>query len=155
MGTRVKEVRTLFDKDVTMRCIYEPLRACPADADALEMAVLLEERGFDVAGVKEPDSDSITRFVNAASLKMGGYVRDRAVNIAIENLVADATSLAEVFSILGRREYSFVLVDADVFADLRSRPEGRPEQTPGKDLPFRVGFPSGNASRVLDSERIR
>jgi hypothetical protein len=114
MGTRVKEVRTLFDKDVTMRCIYEPLKACPADADAVEMAVLLEERGFDVAGVKEPDTDSITRFVTAASLKSGGNVRDHAVNIAIDNLIADATSLAKVFSILGSREYSFVVVDANV-----------------------------------------
>ncbi len=72
MGTRVKEVRTLSDKDITVRCIYEPLKACLAGADALEMAGLLEERGFDVAGVKEPDNDSITRFVTAASLKMGG-----------------------------------------------------------------------------------
>jgi hypothetical protein len=61
MGTRVKEVRTLFDRDVTVRCIYEPLKACLADADALEMAALLEERGFDVAAVKEPDNDSFFR----------------------------------------------------------------------------------------------
>jgi len=108
MGTRVKEVRTLFDKDVTVRCIYEPLKACLADADALEMATSLEERGFDVAGVKEPDNDSITRFVTAASLKNGGEVRDHAVNIAINSLIA------KVFSILGKREYSFVVIDANV-----------------------------------------
>jgi hypothetical protein len=78
------------------------------------MAALLEQRGFDVAGVKEADNNSITRFVTAASLKKGGNVRDHAVDIAIDNLIADATSLAKVFSILGRREYSFVVADANV-----------------------------------------
>ena len=114
MGTRVKEIRTLFDKDVTVRSIYEPLKACLADADALEMAALLEGRGFDVAGVKEPDIDSIIRFVTAVSLKGGGNVRDHAMDIAIDNLIADATSLAKVFSILRTREYSFVVVDENV-----------------------------------------
>ncbi len=36
------------------------------------------------------------------------------MDIAIGNLIADATSLAKVFSILGGREYSFVVVDANV-----------------------------------------
>ncbi len=113
-GTRVREIRALFETGVTVSSIYEPLKSCLAEADATEMAALLDSRGFDVAGVKEPDYDSITRFVSAASLKMGGNVRDHAVDIAVENLIADATPLAKVFSILGRREYSFVLVDANV-----------------------------------------
>jgi hypothetical protein len=78
------------------------------------MAHLLDERGFDVAGVKEQDNDSITRFVTAASLKAGGEVRDHAGDIPMSYLIADATPLAKIFSILGSREYSFVLVGADV-----------------------------------------
>lgn len=113
-GTRVSEIRRLFETDVTVRSIYEPLNACFAEADAAEMAKLLDERGFDVAGVKEADNDSITQFVAAASLKKGGNVRHHAVDIPINNLIADATSLAKIFSILGKREYSFVVVDANV-----------------------------------------
>src|SRR5690242_11577513 len=113
-GTRVSEIRRLFETDVTVRSIYEPLKACLAEADAPEMAKLLDERGFDVAGVKEPDLDLITRFVTAASLKGGGNVRDHAMDITIDNLIADGTSLARAFSILRTREYSFVIVDESV-----------------------------------------
>jgi len=114
IGTRLSEIRTLFERDVTVRSIYEPLKSCLADANAAEMARLLDERGFDVTGVKEQNKDSITQFVTAASLKGGGSVRNHAADIAIGDLIADATPLAKIFSILRSREYSFVLVGADV-----------------------------------------
>src|SRR4051794_11832878 len=82
-GTRVTEIRLMFERDVTVRSVYEPLRACPAEANAAEMAGLLNERGFDVAGVKETDSDAIKRFVTAESLRGGGQVGDRGQPIGV------------------------------------------------------------------------
>jgi hypothetical protein len=115
IGTRVREIRAMFENDVTVRSIYEPLRACISSSDAAEMAQLLDERGFDVAGVKDVDGQApITRFVTAEALRNGGIVDDHAVAIAAGDLLADATPLAKIFSILAIRQYSFVLADAVV-----------------------------------------
>ncbi len=40
-GTRVREIRLMFEQDVTVRSIYEPLKACPADEPAEAMLQLL------------------------------------------------------------------------------------------------------------------
>jgi hypothetical protein len=109
----VREIQVMFERGVTVRSIYEPLKACLADEDATEMAQLLDERGFDVAGVKD-DNDSITHFVTADALRGGGNVQDHAVPIAAGDLIADGTPLARIFSVLATRPYSFVLVGAKV-----------------------------------------
>lgn len=112
-GTSVSEVRTLFETGVTVCSIYEPLRACPAQASALEMAALMREHSFDVAGVKE-DKQSITRFVTAVSLEQGGIVADHSKDIAVEHLISDATPMPKTFELLGQRAYAFVLVGREV-----------------------------------------
>ena len=104
----------MFERDVTVRSVYEPLRACPSEANAAEMAGLLDERGFDVAGVKEPDSQAITHFVTAEVLHGGGQVGDYRQPIAVGELIAEATPLAQLFPLLGNRPYAFVLVGAAV-----------------------------------------
>jgi hypothetical protein len=100
----------MFETGITVRSIYEPLKACFAKADAREMAQLLDHRGFDVVGVKDTDKESITRFVLADVLRKGGLVQDHAETIVVLDLISDATPLAKMFSVLGRREYLFVLV---------------------------------------------
>jgi len=118
-GTRVSEIRRLFETGVTVRSIYEPLKACSAEADATEMMQLLNERSFAVAGVKEVDKP-ITHFVTADDLKKGGTVQDHAQRISIEDVISDATPLAKMFSLLGAHPYSFVLVD-DLIAGIITR----------------------------------
>lgn len=104
----------MFERDITVRSIYEPLKACEAQANASDMAQLLDERGFDVAGVKDIDTDSVTRFVTAEALRSGGKVQDHAVVIPVSDLIADATPLAKLFPLLATRPYSFVLAGAAV-----------------------------------------
>lgn len=118
-GTRVREIRRLFETGVTVRSIYEPLKAYSAEADAAEMMQLLNERSFDVAGVKEVDKP-ITHFVTADELKKGGTVRDHAQRMSIEDVISDATPLVRMFSLLAARPYSFVLVD-DIIAGIVTR----------------------------------
>lgn len=119
-GTRVREIRAMFEREVTVRSIYEPLKSCLAQENADEMRKLLSQRGFDVAGVKEPDTDTITRFVTAAALSEGGTVDQYAQAIPIASLISDAAPLAEIFSILGSKEYAFVLV-GDAIAGIITR----------------------------------
>ncbi len=114
IGTRVDEIRALFEKNITVRSICEPLKACFAHANANEMARLLHARGFDVAGVKENDTEAIKRFVRASALKKGGTVSDHAEDIRLEQLISEATPLAQIFSVLAARAYSFVLAGGTV-----------------------------------------
>ena len=114
IGTRVDEIRALFEKNITVRSICEPLKACFAHANANEMARLLHERGFDLAGVKDNDTEAIKRFVRASALKKGGTVGDHGEDIRLEDLISDATPLAQIFSVLGKRPYSFVLAGGTV-----------------------------------------
>src|SRR5437016_1155164 len=114
-GTRVREIRALFESGITVRSICEPLKACLAEANATEMAELLDERGFDIAGVNEEQSNqSTTRFVSSIALKKGGIVRDHAEDIVVGDLISEATPLAKIFSLLERRSSSFVLVGGTV-----------------------------------------
>jgi hypothetical protein len=109
IGTRVSEIRALFETSITVRSICEPLKACFAHEKATETAHLLRDRGFDVAGVKDDDSETIKRFVRASALRKAGTVGDYGEDISLENLISDATPLAQIFSVLGNRSYSFVL----------------------------------------------
>lgn len=114
IGTRIREIRAFFETSITVRAIYEPLRACFADAEAMEMGKLLQDHGFDVAGVKDDESQTIKRFVRASALIDGGTVGAHAEAIEVDDLISDATPLAQIFPILGTRAFSFVLAGGAV-----------------------------------------
>ncbi|MGH8095536.1 MAG: hypothetical protein ACREIF_19060 [Chthoniobacterales bacterium] len=109
VGTRVREIRDMFEGSITVRSIYEPLKACRAGDSAEEIHRLLVQRGFDVAGVKDDGTDAIRLFIAAESLRAGGRVSDHAMPIPIHVLISDSTPLREIFGILGKQTYAFVL----------------------------------------------
>src|SRR6476469_3993189 len=82
-GTRVREIRAMFETGITVRSIYEPLKACFANADARETAQLLDPRGFDGVGVKDTEKGAITCFGLADVLRKGGIVQDHAETIVV------------------------------------------------------------------------
>ena len=73
-GTRLSELRELFDTGITISGILEPLQSCPQDAKAAEMASVLHARDFDVAGVQVIQSGPVIGFVEKNKL-VGGFVR--------------------------------------------------------------------------------
>src|SRR5262245_15526371 len=114
-GTRLTEVRSLLGAGVTARAIVEPLWCCPADAPAEQMKQVLQEREFDLAGVKDYDNGAITGFVDRAALA-AGTVRDHLKVITCEHLISDATPLADLLTVLQDRERVLVLVGSEVRA---------------------------------------
>lgn len=112
-GTRLSELRALFAAGVQARAILEPLQCCPADAPALEMKRILEEKGFDVAGVQAKPDGPVIGYVVKDQLQ-GQRTSEHLLPLHAEHLVSDSTPLSEALSTLRSREHVFVVVAAGV-----------------------------------------
>lgn len=124
--TRLQELRHLFEDGITAQAILEPLQSCPSEANAVEIAQLLNNRDWDVAGVQEESGGEVIGFVFRDSLKTG-IVRSHLQKMTSEHLISDSTPLANLLSIFRARERAFVLVGQNVggiitSADLQKPP---------------------------------
>jgi len=125
-GTRLKELRNLFESGITARAIFEKLQSCLSEADAIEIAKILRDRDFDVAGVQKHPKGPVIAFVSRESLR-DGTVRNHLEQLTAEHLISDSTPLASLLSIFKTRERVFVLVGEQVMgiitrADLNKPP---------------------------------
>jgi hypothetical protein len=119
-------MRALVSAGIQARAILEPLQSCSVDAPADEMRRILDQRGFDVAGVQQRPEGPVIGFVAAEKLA-GGRVADHLIQLTAEHLVSDATPLAELFLVLKERSRVFVVVGSGVkgivtLADLNKPP---------------------------------
>ena len=107
-GTRFSALKRIFIDNVTAKTIYEPLLCCPADSRAEHAKEALKIREFDAAGVKETEGGEVIGYVVADEL-MEGVVNDYLKKIEPEHLITDSTPIAEIFTALTNRDFSFVL----------------------------------------------
>lgn len=107
-GTRLSDLRSLIQDGITARAILEPLESCGLDAQAGDMRSLLDQRGFDRAGVR--DGETVVGFVVASELTEG-RVYDHTHKITSESLISEATPLAAVLLLLKSEQSRFVLIE--------------------------------------------
>src|SRR6266849_5515477 len=112
-GTRLAELRSLLGNGITAHAVLEPLQSCPEDALGLEMAPVLRERGFDVAGVQSYPEGPVVGFVATKSLT-DGPIKDQIQTMMIDQLISDATPLPGLISVLKHRQQVFVLIGTQV-----------------------------------------
>jgi len=112
-GTRLEELRILFAAGVQARAILEPLQCCPADAPGLVMKRILEQRGFDVAGVQETPDGPVLGYVEKVKL-VGAHTADSLLPLHAEHLISDSTAIDEVLSALRSKPRVFVVVGTGV-----------------------------------------
>jgi hypothetical protein len=112
-GTRLAELRASLGASIAALAILEPLQSCPATTQAIEMALILDRRDFDRAGVRLERSGPVIGYVERASLT-DGAVRDHSQPMTAEHLVSESTPLASLLSLLKKRTYLFVLVGPEV-----------------------------------------
>lgn len=113
LGTKLSEVRALFESGITVRAILEPLKCCPIFAAAPEMKNLLDKRDFDVAGVKENENEPVIGYVKRSSLEHG-EVRDHLLTFGPGTLISESTPLADLFKVFQDQEHIFVLTSTVV-----------------------------------------
>ena len=107
-GTRFTSLKQIFIDNVTAKCIYEPLLCCPADSISGEAKEALQTRDFDVAGVKETEDGAVIGYVVTNEIEDGEF-RKYIKKIEHELLISDSTPLAEIFSVLSNKNFTFVI----------------------------------------------
>lgn len=106
-GTSFSELQNIFIENITTKYIFEPLACCQITDNPIEVKDTLAQRGFDTLGV-----------VDNNGLKLGYIVREKLGEDAIENyikkfeieiVISESTPLSELFEILLKKEYVYVL----------------------------------------------
>ncbi len=106
-GTRLVELHTVLGSQTTARAIFEPLQSCPADAPAREMYRALEQRDFDVAGVRTEREGPVIGFVKRKNLK-DDIIRNYLEPLTEDDWVQEALPLASLIQRLKHRDFVFV-----------------------------------------------
>ena len=107
-GTRMSDLRSLFETGITANSIQEPLKYCFYGEPALEVQTELKRLDFDVAGIRTSKEQPIIEFVRTASLQ-NGNCEQVAESIKAADIIAESTPLIEVLSGLSDRPYFFIL----------------------------------------------
>ncbi len=104
----VNELFKLFEKDITVKAIYEKLYFVYFNDNASEVKNYLIEKHYDLAGIAESESKPICGYIKTDDLK-GGLCKDYVINFDIEEIASDSTPLIEVFKAFLSKEYLFIL----------------------------------------------
>jgi len=112
-GTRLSDLRSVLGAGIMARTILEPLQCCPLDAPSDEIKRILNDRGFDVAGVQAVENGPVVGFIERESLQ-GGSIREHTRPMSAEHLISDATPLGDLLTVLRTKERVFVLVGSEV-----------------------------------------
>jgi len=111
LRSTLKDFRHIFDLSLTVRFIAEPLISFDAQRDAADVRKIMEEREFDVVGVRE--GGSITGMVNREELGRGilsGYKK----RIDEDSYVEDWQPMLSVLEKLTNHTQVFVLAMGEV-----------------------------------------
>lgn len=107
-GTRFTDLKQIFIDNVTAKSIYEPLLCCPADSDSNAAKEALKTRDFDVAGIKTRKDGEVIGYVMRDEIGTGEF-KSYMRNIAHELIMSDSTPIAEIFSVLSKNNFAFVM----------------------------------------------
>ncbi len=109
LKSRSQDLRSLFENNITIEYVAEPLKAVSAEAEVTEVLHWMQARDFDVVGVEL--GDIITGYVertsllNATSGKCSNYQRV----FHPKELIAISTPLMKLLPILQQTPRLFVL----------------------------------------------
>lgn len=117
-------LRSIYEKDITINYISEKLIVCKPEDDALKTRKILEESDLDIIGVE--DKDVVIGYINRD--KMGaGLCQDYIELFKPFDLVSDSTPLIDLFQIFKKNSRVFVLnrnrvIGIITLADLQKPP---------------------------------
>lgn len=125
-GTRMSDLRKLFETGITASSIQEPLKYCFYGEEASEVITELKRLDFDIAGIRKSKEKPILEFVFTKDLKNGACEKV-AQTIKTEDIISDSTPLIEVLNALNERTYLFILNGREISgiitrADLQKPP---------------------------------
>lgn len=107
-GTRMSDLRNLFETGITANSIQEPLKYCFYGEEVSHVRTELERLHFDIAGIRKTKDDSILEYVCTKDLKTGKCEKV-ANNIKSEDIISESTPLIELLNGLRDKTYFFIL----------------------------------------------
>lgn len=125
-GTRVSELRNLFETGITARAIEEPLQCCASNDAAAEIRERMRKLDFDVIGLRDSENGPVLGYINACDLDQG-LCREHLQAFSVSDLISDSTPLINVLTLLHDRQRVFILTENNVTgiitrADLQKPP---------------------------------
>lgn len=126
-GTRVSELRLLFEDGVTARAIFEPLYCCLLSDSAVEVRQQLDRLDFDEVGVTANRPAAPHGYVTRTDLQRVTSCAECLQEFRHDDLIADTTPLLDVLSALSESSRRYVLAGRSVTgtvtrADLQKPP---------------------------------
>jgi hypothetical protein len=127
LKSRAQDLRSLFEKSITIEYVAEPLKAVSAEIDAMEVLHWMQLQDFDVVGVKA--ENTISGYVERSHLIQcqSGKCSDYQQIFHPQELVAISTPLMKLLPILAQKPRLFVLDSNQVsgiitYGDLQKAP---------------------------------
>ncbi|GAB3807031.1 hypothetical protein [Virgibacillus kimchii] len=123
--TGYKKIRHIYENNMNVDLLAEPLSTCSIDDDCLQVKLEMETKDFDIYGVENANG-SITGYVKREVLSRG-KIEDFYIPFSSDNLISDSTSLIELLDLFQHRDYMFILETNEVskivtIADLHKHP---------------------------------
>ncbi|AVH71265.1 hypothetical protein [Nostoc sp. 'Lobaria pulmonaria (5183) cyanobiont'] len=109
LKSRSQDLRSLFENNITIEYVAEPLKAMPADAEAKKVLHWMQAQNFDVIGVET--GDIVSGYVERSSLipDKKGKCSDYQRVFHPKELIAISTPLIKLLPILQQTPRLFVL----------------------------------------------
>jgi hypothetical protein len=165
LKSRSQDLRSLFENNITIEYVAEPLKAMPADAEVTEVLHWMQAHNFDVIGVET--GDTVSGYVECSSLIEGksGKCGDYQRVFHPKELIAISTPLIKLLPILQQTQRLFVLDCNQVNGIVTC---GDLQKAPARMLLFglvtllemnllrlvRIYYPQDSWQKVLKPERL-
>ncbi|QMS88172.1 hypothetical protein HUN01_11420 [Nostoc edaphicum CCNP1411] len=165
LKSRSQDLRSLFENNITIEYVAEPLKAMPADAEVTKVLHWMQEKNFDVIGVET--GDIISGYVERSNLIQGkaGKCSDYQRVFHPKELIAISTPLIKLLPILQQTPRLFVL-DCNQVSGIVTC--GDLQKAPARMLLFglvtllemnllrlvRIYYPQDSWQKVLKPERL-
>jgi hypothetical protein len=107
-GTRMSDLRRLFETGITANSIQEPLKCCLYGESASAVHAELVRLDFDVAGLRTSMDQPTLEFVCTESLQ-DGNCEQAAIPIKVADVISESAPLIEVLTGLRDRPHYFIL----------------------------------------------
>jgi predicted transcriptional regulator len=109
LKSRSQDLRSLFQKSITIEYVAEPLQSVSAEAEVSEILEWMAARDFDVVGVER--GDTVSGYVDRSILSRGkfGKCGDYEQVFKPSELIAVSTPLIELMPLLQKTSRLFVL----------------------------------------------
>jgi hypothetical protein len=113
LKSHAQDLRGLFEGNITIEYIAEPLQSFPTEAEATEVSNWMEAHDFDVVGLAQ--GDTVSGYVERSKLRgKSGPCEAYQQIFHPSELVAVSTPLMQLLPILGQTSKLFVLDGSQV-----------------------------------------